>query len=43
MVPRGPTATWLEERLEQRRKGETIRSVECRRVDKSGQEHKRPD
>ena len=30
----------LEERLDQCRKGETIRSVECRRVDKSGREHK---
>ncbi|HUK32367.1 MAG TPA: PAS domain-containing protein, partial [Vicinamibacterales bacterium] len=30
----------LEERLERCRKGETIRSVECRRIDKSGGEHK---
>jgi hypothetical protein len=30
----------LEERLEQCRKGEAIRSVECLRVDKSGREHK---
>ena len=29
----------LKERLEQCRKGETSRSVECRRVDKSGREH----
>jgi two-component system CheB/CheR fusion protein len=30
----------LKEQLEQCRKGETIRSVECRGVDKSGREHK---
>src|SRR5215472_8266284 len=30
----------LEEQLERCRKGETIRSVECRRVDKGGREHK---
>ena len=36
----GPDNRSLEERLEQCRKGETIRSVECRRIDKSGREHK---
>jgi two-component system CheB/CheR fusion protein len=39
MVPRTDHHL-LEEQLEQCRKGETIRSVECRRVDKSGREHK---
>ena len=39
MVPRSDHSL-LEERLEQCRKGETIRSIECRRVDKSGREHK---
>jgi two-component system CheB/CheR fusion protein len=39
MVPRTDHRL-LEERLEQCRKGETVRSVESRRVDKSGREHK---
>ena len=39
MVPRSDHSL-LEERLEQCRKGETIRSIECRRVDKNGREHK---
>ena len=30
----------LEERLEQCRKGETLRGVESRRIDKSGREYK---
>jgi hypothetical protein len=30
----------LEERLAACRRGETIRSVECRRIDKAGHEHK---
>jgi hypothetical protein len=39
MVPRTDHRL-LEERLEQCGKGGTIRSVECRRVDKNGREHK---
>jgi hypothetical protein len=39
MVPRSDHRM-LEKRLERCRKGETIRSVECRRLDKSVREHK---
>jgi two-component system CheB/CheR fusion protein len=39
MVPRSDHRL-LEERLEQCRQGETVRSAECQRVDKSGREHK---
>lgn len=30
----------MEERLERCRKGEPVRGVKCRRVDKSGRQHK---